>query len=327
MDADPEAGVKTPPWQRFTLTDVDEVRAFFRATFADISVLHESVGPEGVELQGMGLALGDVALTGLRYSAGIRVAGVARDLVNIIQVRAGRLVVADSRDSYRVTPGHVALIPADVTLELECDALESFTVGLPTTLLDEVARGGEGGDPVVRFEGIRPRSTGLERHWLGTLAYVQQVVLADADLIANPLIVGQVRHMLATAALAVFPCATTVPRQRAPANLSPAVVRRAMDYVDAHIDRYVSLVELAGAAGVSARGLQYAFRRYQDTTPARYARRVRLERAHQDLLDGDPANGDTVTAIAARWGFTDAKRFATDYRAAYGQPPSHTLRA
>ncbi|WP_375372794.1 helix-turn-helix domain-containing protein [Micromonospora sp. S-DT3-3-22] len=73
--------------------------------------------------------------------------------------------------------------------------------------------------------------------------------------------------------------------------------------------------------------MQYAFRRYHDTTPARYARRVRLDRAHRDLLDGDPAAGDTVAAIAARWGFVDAKRFATDYRAAYGQPPSHTLRS
>lgn len=328
VEADPEAGVQPLPWQRYTMTDADEVRAFFRATFADVTAVLSEFGAEGAKPQGMRAMLGDVMLHGMRYSARIRVEGVTHGLVSIIHVRDGRLSVSDRRDVHRVAPGQVALLPAEQLLELECEAVESFTVGLPTSLVDEVAHSRFGGDGRrVRFAGTRPVSAGLERHWLGTLAYVRQVVLADLDLATNPLIIGQVRHMLATAALAVFPSGTVVPQPRGPGDIAPSVVRRAMDHVEAHSDRYVSLTELAEAAGVSARGLQYAFRRYQDTTPARYARRVRLGRAHEDLLRGDPAAGDTVAAIAARWGFTDAKRFATDYRAAYGQPPSRTLRS
>nr|WP_309236714.1 GNAT family N-acetyltransferase [Micromonospora sp. S-DT3-3-22] len=259
--------MKPPPWQRFTTTDVDEVLAFFRASFADVSIMHSAVGAEGVQLRGMGTMLGDVALNGLHYSAGVEVSGIAREFVRVIQVRAGRLVVTDGRDTYRVTPGHVVLLPTDVTLKLECDALESFTVGLPTTLIEQVARGREGPGAGVRFESLRPMSRGLERHWLGTLAYVRQVVLADDDLAGNPLIVRQVRHMLATAALAVFPSNSSVPRQRDPGTVSPAVVRRAMDYVQAHTDRYVSLAELAEAAGVSARGC--STRSAATTTPPR----------------------------------------------------------
>lgn len=37
-------------------------------------------------------------------------------------------------------------------------------------------------------------------------------------------------------------------------------------------------------------------------------------------------NGDTVGAIALRWGFAKPGRFASAYREAYGQLPSHTLR-
>ncbi|MEV4831383.1 helix-turn-helix domain-containing protein [Micromonospora sp. NPDC049257] len=328
MEADPEAGVQPLPWQRYTMTDADEVRAFLRATFADVTVAVSEFGAEGAQLRGMRAMLGDVTLHGLRYSARIRVEGVAHGLVNIMHVRDGRLSVSDRRDVHRLAPGQVALLPAEQMLELEFDAVESFAVGLPTSLVDEVAHtwsGGGGGR--VRFVGTRPVSVGLERHWLGTLAYVRQVVLADLALATNPLVIEQVRHMLAAAALAVFPSAAVVPQPRGPGDIAPSVVRRAMDHVEAHSDRYVSLAELAEASGVSARGLQYAFRRYQDTTPARYARRVRLGRAHEDLLRGDPAAGDTVAAIAARWGFTDAKRFATDYRAAYGQPPSRTLRS
>ena len=37
-------------------------------------------------------------------------------------------------------------------------------------------------------------------------------------------------------------------------------------------------------------------------TPAAYLSRVRLDRAHRELVDSDPAGRDTVPAVAARWG-------------------------
>jgi AraC-like DNA-binding protein len=56
-----------------------------------------------------------------------------------------------------------------------------------------------------------------------------------------------------------------------------------------------------------------------------YLRTVRLDRAHHDLLATDPAQGATVTDIAARWGFSSNSRFAARYRGAYGVTPRHTL--
>jgi transcriptional regulator GlxA family with amidase domain len=75
------------------------------------------------------------------------------------------------------------------------------------------------------------------------------------------------------------------------------------------------------------RALQYAFRRYRDTTPLQYARTVRLEHAHRDLRNAGPADGVTVAAVAARWGFANPGRFSADYRAVYGRNPFRTLRA
>jgi AraC-like DNA-binding protein len=60
-------------------------------------------------------------------------------------------------------------------------------------------------------------------------------------------------------------------------------------------------------------------------TPGQYLRRVRLAGAHADLAAGDPTAGDTVAAIAARWGFTHPGRFAAAYRTAYGISPRRTL--
>jgi transcriptional regulator GlxA family with amidase domain len=72
------------------------------------------------------------------------------------------------------------------------------------------------------------------------------------------------------------------------------------------------------------RAVQYMFRRHLDTTPMAYLRRIRLDRAHRDLLAADPSH-DTVSAIATRWGFAHTGRFSQVYRAEFGESPSVTL--
>ncbi|MGY1710312.1 helix-turn-helix domain-containing protein [Geodermatophilus sp. SYSU D00758] len=67
--------------------------------------------------------------------------------------------------------------------------------------------------------------------------------------------------------------------------------------------------------------MQLAFRRHRNTTPTAYLRQVRLAQAHRELRDATPGDGVTVTAVAARWGFTPS-RFTERYRAAYGVLPA-----
>ncbi|MER5454867.1 helix-turn-helix domain-containing protein [Micromonospora sp. NPDC002389] len=324
---DTAVGTGPSPWRRLAITGVDEVHAFFAATFANNKILLSDTRSHTAHLRGMGATLDDIVLTGLRYPVLTRMERLSDDLVNFIHIRTGRLTVTDRHDDAHVTPGHTIALPTGLPLQAEFEAVESFTVGIPQSLLDEIARIHSGGVVgKVQFEQQSRPSPELERHWLGTLGYVRQVVMADTELAANPLIIGQIRQLLASAALAVFPNTAPELARRGPGHVSRTVVSRAMGYVESHADRYVSLTEMADAAGVSARALQYAFRRHEDTTPARYARRLRLEHAHRELQTSDPTTGATVTAIAARWGFVDAKRFATDYRAAYGHPPSQTLR-
>jgi AraC-like DNA-binding protein len=127
--------------------------------------------------------------------------------------------------------------------------------------------------------------------------------------------------------LSTFPNTTmTRPPAPGPGHVAPAAIRRAMAHLEAHAHLPVDLREVAAAAGTSARALQYGFRRHLDTTPTRYLRRVRLERAHRDLQAGDPTRGNTVAAIAARWGYAHPGRFSVDYRHAYGCSPNETLR-
>jgi transcriptional regulator GlxA family with amidase domain len=107
---------------------------------------------------------------------------------------------------------------------------------------------------------------------------------------------------------------------------SPATLRRAVAFIDEHADRHLTVADIAAASFVTVRAVQLAFRRHLDVTPMAYLRRVRLRRAHLDLLAADPAR-ESVIAVAYRWKFSSASRFTAYYRSTYGVLPSHTLRS
>ena len=78
-------------------------------------------------------------------------------------------------------------------------------------------------------------------------------------------------------------------------------LRRAVAFIDEYAHTDITPADIA-AAHVTIRAVQPAFRRRLDTTPTDYLRRVRLDRAHHDLIAADSAR-DSVTAVAYRWGF------------------------
>jgi AraC-like DNA-binding protein len=197
-------------------------------------------------------------------------------------------------------------------------------IALPRSLLTSVAAEASGRpQPGWTFSSPEPVSGGA-RQWRNTAQYVDSL-LADSEAIAAPLLIGPVARLLAATALTVFPnTAISGPADDRQGLAATATVRRAIAFIDEHAQQDITLADIAAAALVSPRALQLAFRRYLDTTPMAYLRRVRLDHAHQDLMAADPAR-QTVTAIAYRWGFPSPTRFVAYYRRAYGVAPSRTL--
>lgn len=104
-------------------------------------------------------------------------------------------------------------------------------------------------------------------------------------------------------------------------------VRSAMRLIEDEAAAGFNVSELARHLGLTVRALELGFRRALDETPHQYLRRIRLDRAHRELLAADPDDGTTVTEIATRWGFLHTGRFATSYKAVYGVMPSESLKA
>lgn len=102
------------------------------------------------------------------------------------------------------------------------------------------------------------------------------------------------------------------------------VLRRALEYLDAHIHEPVRLTDLCREVGTCKRTLEVAFKECLDMTPKTYLHLCRLRSARRDLLALGPSD-TTVTEIAIRWGLFHLSRFAQDYRKIFGELPRETL--
>jgi len=105
--------------------------------------------------------------------------------------------------------------------------------------------------------------------------------------------------------------------------ITPAQVKRAVDFAKAHASEPITSNDMAAAAGVSVRSLQGNFKKFLGTTPIEYLKNIRLEGARRDLLDASPAV--KVATIAKKWGFVHMGRFAIEYRLSFGVNPAMDL--
>jgi AraC-like DNA-binding protein len=169
----------------------------------------------------------------------------------------------------------------------------------------------------LRATGLMPHSATDAQRWERMFGYIDQVLgMSDAE----PLLAAELERHAMTMTLSAFPTTFTEslrrPAQRAGA---PASVRRALAYIDENAHLAITIDDVAAASYISTRGLQYAFRRALDITPADALRRARLDGAHRDLRNGE---GRSVGEVARRWGFSNSSRFAAAYRDAFGAPPA-----
>jgi AraC-like DNA-binding protein len=205
--------------------------------------------------------------------------------------------------------------------------LRATAVLLDPAVVASVAAGVPNGQaPLpIRFTSLQPVDAAAARLWKRTVTYVVRTVLAD-DTLVTPLIAGHASRLLAAVILSTFPY-MAAPRTATSDRTDdrPVLLRRALEYMDANATNDIGLADIAEAIHVSPRAVQYMFRRHLASTPLQYLRRARLHYAHLELSAADQTH-DTVTEIAARWGFAHTGRFAVLYRQTYGQSPHQTLR-
>ena len=311
-------------WSVLTTRDPEEGRAALQQAYRRLRLPRPEVSR--FELSLAGTAYGPLTAQRLRLigwdSTG---ANDSTGLLRIGCVTHGRFLARSHRTE--VTGGPAFLFPSGPYAARWKD-LGLGTLTVEAELVEDHARALTGRtDFRLEFTGHHPLTEAHRKYWQATAGHVVEHVMVNQVAAASPLLLEQSLRGLATAVLQTFPNSFLEHGEdpHPSAQVHPAALRRAIAYIETHLAEPIGLPEIAAAARLSPRGLQAAFRRHLDTTPMAYLRTVRIDAAHTDLLTA-ASRGDTVTAVAARWGFAHPSRFAAAYRAQYGEAPGDTMR-
>lgn len=264
---------------------------------------------------------GRLSLNYIEYGARTLIAPGELDSFYLVQIPlAGGAAIENGGDRYDSTPDRAAVLNPHLPTRMTwAEGTRQVLVQIDRAALQAqaAALGAARPDVPVTFRG------GLDLT-AGPGAALRRFVLwlvAEADA-GRPLIGAGLMARAVEEAVIAGLIESLAPAAAAPAL--PRHLRAAEAYIAAHLDRPLTVEEIASAAGIGIRALQTAFRVHRGTTPLGFWRDLRLDAARRDLASGGP--GASVTDVALRWGFDHLGRFAAAYRARFGETPRDTLR-
>jgi AraC family transcriptional regulator len=229
-------------------------------------------------------------------------------------VEPGRLLILNEGQTARtMTSDDQAVDSLSVLFDrsLATNVLRSLTQS-PERLLDDPLGDGFTGEPiefVERAYPVEPRTARL----LGALAREGGAAREGREEIVHALLERLlVLHRGLRAEVALVPALRAATRLEVFRRLC-----RARDFLDASLDRPVSLVALSRVACIAPHRLLRLYSATFGETPHRYAVRRRMERAAQLLAGSDLRVDEVARAV----GFESAGSFSTRFRRLRGASP------
>ena len=275
-----------------------------------------------------GIKLDSVELFCLQYGAEVQLEpGEINDFYLVQTTLAGNGLVVNGQRQAATRAGSTTIVsptePTTTRMDADCQRLilrvrRDLVENRLARLLQREIR-----SPLI-FDLELSRRNGTDAAWLRTLDCICQQYSLHDQCLGVESIRRQFAELLITQLLNTQPHNYSELLSQDSKSALPVHVRRARDYIDAHLGEPLSLAELADTAGVSARTLQNGFQRFLNQTPTEYIRDQRLQRAHHALRQADPAT-TRVTDILFNLGISNPGRFAQLYRQRYGCLPSDTL--
>ncbi|QIG42111.1 AraC family transcriptional regulator [Nocardioides anomalus] len=311
----------------FETTDAQETWALMQQAFGvDVQVTTEP-GPVHLVREDLGTLVVDE----VEHHVGLAGTALPTGFLKIVEGRRGWADVTRREGTDRVAPGVVLGLaqPGEEWSVRSGPVVHERVVSLDEAALRQAVRDRSDADSdgTVRFATLVP-APASSAPWTSLADFVARTAAAHPEVLRQQLALSSLTQLAAHTALAVFandtwgdPSQAQLARDSMDSG-SGAVVR-AVAYIETSAHTDITVADIAEAAHVTPRALQYGFRRQLGTTPMSYLRKVRLHHARAELLAADPAT--TVAGVAGRWGFFNLGRFASYYRAEFGENPAHTL--
>ncbi|WP_169797042.1 helix-turn-helix domain-containing protein [Streptacidiphilus griseoplanus] len=248
------------------------------------------------------------ALEGSSGGTGMKGATQRRLVVNLMQT--GGLSLTASGRTVQIAPGTLSVRNAELPWEFSC---------LPGT---------RGHSMLLPYEMLA--AAGLDQ--LPTLTLISQNAPEVRLLMGQLQLIRETRGELSPAGVRAAQESVlqllvgTIMAQGVSADpaFRPSLRAAARHCVDSRLlDPDLSPAEIARALSVSVRTLHRAFADSDESLMA-YARRRRLERAREEL--STLGGRYTLSAVAARWHFSDASHFSRAFKRQFGETPSSVIR-
>ncbi len=211
----------------------------------------------------------------------------------------------------RANAGNICIVPAGQPIAVRWrEEVEGVTLSLSPSLL---ACAASGDDPRTQVEIVE--TYGAEDHLIRQigLALLAEALTSEpvgrlyAESLAQTLALHLVRHY------SVSRRATELFR----GGLSGYNLRRAKDFINAHLEQDLTLTGIAGAVGLSQFHFARAFKLATNLTPQQYLTERRVELAKHLLTEGDLP----LVEVSARAGFKSQSHFTTLFRRFTGTTP------
>ncbi len=156
---------------------------------------------------------------------------------------------------------------------------------------------------------------------MGHLLRLTDAELAQGSPLLNlPTARKHLQSLFCESLLQMVPALRSSPESR----VLPGMVKRAVDFIHAHLDRPLIIEDLVRVSGASRRSLEQAFRQSMQSSPMRYVMQCRLAAARECLRRARP--GELQLAdVAYSFNFSQPSHFTTAYKQAFGELPSETL--
>jgi AraC-like DNA-binding protein len=314
-----------PDTHSFVSADLDEARAVLRRFYYPLAV-DAPDGTDGFELGTEVIQLGPLTVGQLHFGSAVTLVAPEVDAYHVTLPVTGRVLVRHRGQESTAEPSATAAVfnpgtsvytlrgsgSVEVSVKIERPALEAELAAM----LGREIRG------TLDLPSVLNTADGPGLSWSRMVRLLHDEYDHRQGLLYHPIIADQLRHGIISGLLLNYRDELTAPAPAGP----PRAIRRVIDAVHDEPEKSFTVTDLATIGRMSVRSLQEGFRRHLGTAPMSYVQQVRLDRAHQTLLQGDTGRL-TVASVAHQWGFAHLGRFACAYRARFGVSPSETLRS
>jgi AraC-like DNA-binding protein len=321
------AGDLLPRHPIFRTPDLDHAREHIVGVFGEHRVAYLRKERQ-LDFRHRQAKLGAIAVNSMQYGAGVTVNASLGDLYLVQFTLTGSCELRQGRNSIHTPAGSVAIInPFQPFTKTWLAETRQLIIRIDRHLVEREFQALTGSDGTERIEFDPLPLESMAR--AGTLAHFARMLCDDlknaSSGLEHPLVRDRVASTLVSTLLVSMPHNKQRALEAAATSIAPFFVRRVEHFIEENARRAINLEELAGVAGVSARTLQIAFRRFRNKTPMAHLRALRLELARTELAQAGP-RGDSVASVASGCGFGHLSRFAADYKARFSESPSQTLR-